>query len=566
MWSKWDLSPADKAQAATGSARLSQRVGLAIVLVVVVFGAWLRIASIDGVFLQGDEYHSLKLMPRSYLEILSSYDNRGSGIALPLLQRLGADLLGYNLWAVRWPALVGSLALIFCFYPLSRSIVGRTGAAAGTVLATSSSALIYHGHFARSYSVAACLALVLVCGLQRCAQGQRLTASRAAIIVLLFALLPYVHLASLSVTLPACAGLGIALALDPTRRGELRRFALTLAAGVVAAVLLYLPAWSSFWSFIESKTTQEYSGAFGVLDVAGVLAGSRMGGVLFLLLGCAALVLLFRRWGRVASPLIFACLGPWVALLLLRPYGDAYAYARYALFALPCWFIAMGWLIGERFAAKGEAESAVSLTGVLVSVMLAAVVSAAGPLGVDRVGDGPYASSYMNLYGLPAFDASYPGASPVYARLARASEPLRIIEAPRIMNRGLHLYRNYYLQHGHETRLGVLRAGEDPEPSGAGVSLLGFEWQRSDPADFLILHRNLPAEVRGYWEWVYRDDAEPSPDPTVNVLMERHASNWSRQWVIPDASMLRHFEDALGAPAYDDAQVIVWSLRGAVLP
>jgi len=566
MWSNRDLSPVDETRAAQASAQLSCRVGLAIVLAAVVLGAWLRIASIDVAFLQGDEYHSLKLVPRGYAEILSSYDNRGSGIALPLLQRLGADLIGYNLWAVRWPALVGSLVLIFCFYPLSRRIVGRTGAMAGTVLAASSSALIYHGHFARSYSIAACLALVLVSVLQQCAQGEKLSAARAAMIALFFALLPYVHLASVSVTLPACAGLGVVLLLDPARRDELRSLSIALAGGAIVAVLLYLPAWSSFWSFIGSKTTQEYTGAFGVLDVAGVLAGSRIGGVLFLLLGFAALALLWRRWGRVASPLILACLGPWVALLVLRPYGDAYAYSRYALFALPCWFVAMGWLIGERFGAKDEGEAPVSLAAVMVSVMLAAVVFAAGPLGIDRVGDGPYASSYMNLYRLPAFDASYPHASPVYARLAQASEPLQIIEAPRLKNRSLHLYRNYYLQHGHETRLGLLREADGPEPAGAGVSLLDFEWQKAELADFLILHRDLPEEVRGYWEWVYRDDAEPSADSTVNVLMERHASNWSRQWVVPDASMLRRFERALGAPVYDDAQVIVWSLRGVSLP
>jgi hypothetical protein len=138
------------------------------------------------------------------------------------------------------------------------------------------------------------------------------------------------------------------------------------------------------------------------------------------------------------------------------------------------------------------------------------------------------------------------------------------------------------LQHGQRTQLGFLREGKAPMPAGAAVSLADSGWQGSDAADFLILHRNLPEEVRAYWEWVYRDDAEdnaeddaednakdnaePSADPTVNVLMQRHASNWSRQWVVPDVSMLRRFEDALGPPIYDDAQVIVWSLHGATLP
>ncbi len=534
--------------------------------VVVLVGASLRIASIDGVFLQGDEYHSLKLVPRGYLEILSTYDNRGSGIALPLLQRLGADLLGYDLWAVRLPALLGSLALICFFYPLASRVVGRTGAITGTLLAASSSALIFHGHFARSYSLAACLALALVCELQHCADGAYVSPVRAGIGALLFALLPFVHLASLGVSLPACAGLALVLALEPGRRDELRRLLSAIAFGALGAALLYLPAWSSFWNFIESKTTKEYPGAFSVLDVAGVLAGSRFGGRLLLALGLAALTLSIVRKGKQAFPLALACLGPGVALLLLRPYGDAYAYSRYALFSLPCWYVAIGWLVREAVARGRGDEAPIPLAVVLTSGILAGAVFAAGPLGLDGFREGPYASGYMNLYRLPAFDVPYPETSPAYLRLARAGKPLRIIEAPMLTNRSLHLYRNYYLQHGHETQLGSLRSSDDPLPAGAGLNLLDFDWRDSDPADFLILHRNLSQEVRGYWKWVYGTDSGPSGDSTVDVLMERHASNWARQWIVPDPSMLRRFEDVLGAPVYEDRHVIVWSLRGDSLP
>ncbi len=88
MWSKRDLSHHEEPGAVLGDRPVSDRLALAVLGAVVLFGAFQRIVCIDGVFLQGDEFHSLELLPRGYLEILSTYDMRGSGVALPLLQRL----------------------------------------------------------------------------------------------------------------------------------------------------------------------------------------------------------------------------------------------------------------------------------------------------------------------------------------------------------------------------------------------------------------------------------------------------------------------------------------------
>ena len=557
--------------AITQTSPIPQRVAFAVLLSAVCLGAFLRISSIDGVLLQGDEYHSLKLVPKGYLEILSTFDNRGSGIALPLLQRLAADLFGYNLWAVRLPAILGSLALLVFFYPLVARVVGRTGAIIGSLLVASSSSLIYHGHFARSYSLAAFLALVLVCELQRCADGRILAAKNAAVIALLFGLMPLVHLGSSSVAVPASAGLVIVLALNPERRAELRRLVYALIAGGGGAILLYLPARSSFWHFVEAKTTKQYTGNFATLDVTGVLAGSRLGAIAIGVLGLVALLVLFRRRRWQVAPLVLACAGPGLVLLFLRPYGDAYAYSRYALFSLPCVFAAMGSLIAGAFEPKDRENAAsapVSLAAVGLAAALVCTVFAAGPLGLGRISGGPFASSYLSLYRLPAFDIPYPQTPAVYDRLAQTKEPLRIIEAPMLKNRSLHLYRNYYLQHGAEVILGSVGQNDRPLPRGAVLDLLDVDQIESSDADFLVLHRNLSQEVSAYWKWVYAGTSEmDSPiDSTVVALMERHSSNWARDWISPDSAMLAQFEAELGRAIYEDPQVIVWSLHGQSLP
>ncbi len=43
-------------------------------------------------FLFGDEFHTLRDLPRGYRFLLTHFDNYGSGMALPLLQRVLVDL------------------------------------------------------------------------------------------------------------------------------------------------------------------------------------------------------------------------------------------------------------------------------------------------------------------------------------------------------------------------------------------------------------------------------------------------------------------------------------------
>ena len=77
-----------------------------------------------GVFLFVDEFHSIANLDRGYGFLLSTFDARGSGIALPLLQRLATDLFGDGLYAYRLPAAIGALGATLLCYPVAKRLVG----------------------------------------------------------------------------------------------------------------------------------------------------------------------------------------------------------------------------------------------------------------------------------------------------------------------------------------------------------------------------------------------------------------------------------------------------------
>ena len=58
-----------------------------------VAGLALAVVGRGNVHLFGDEFHSIWNVHRPYRELIGLYDGFGSGVALPLLQRLMTDLL-----------------------------------------------------------------------------------------------------------------------------------------------------------------------------------------------------------------------------------------------------------------------------------------------------------------------------------------------------------------------------------------------------------------------------------------------------------------------------------------
>jgi hypothetical protein len=526
---------------------------------IVIAGVVVRIAPAGRALLFGDEFHSLRTLARGYTELLTEFGAHGSGLALPLMQRTLADLFGLNHWSIRLPAIAGGLATLALVYPLGRRLVGAPAAVVATGLVAANSALVFYSHFGRSYALASALALVLLYVLWRVVIGDRASVPRCAGCAILGALLPYLHLTTLGFIVPVGAGVVLSLALQKRHR-DLGAVVAALALGGIVAFLLHLPAWDSLRGFADKRTEWSYFGSFGVLDVAALLAGSRS--VAWVAVGGAAIASVWMgvRQGSRALPLVMACVGPGIALLVARPFGDAYAYSRYALVSVPAICLALGWLLSE--IVERLLPHARLRPPLVVALGLAAAVAlhVAGPRGVGHTPDGPHANTYFSLYALPAFDRPYEGASEFYHRIAREGGVHRVVEAPALTNRARHLYRGYWLLHRQETLLALFPEELPVIPDGPYVHLGDPSWRRDARADYLVLHLDPVAELERYWRFVYAADRDGT-DPTEATLMERHG-RFDHAFGKPSDWLRQRLRAELGDPFFIDESIEVWRLNG----
>lgn len=535
------------------------RFEFALLVAAVVFGAYLRLEPVAGALLFGDELHTLRQLDKGYPYLLSTNSSTGSGMVLPLAQRLLADLFGLNHWTIRAPAYLGGLGLLVSLYPLGRRLVGARGAALATVFVAFNSTLIFYSHLGRAYALMAWLCLVLVYVLQRIVEGD---GSRRHYVytALLVGLLPYVHLISLGLALTVAAGSLVVLFLEARHR-EATSLAVAVGVGLVVSVILYAPALTSLLSFVSEKASGNYEGVFGFVDVAALLVGSRSGAVMLIPMLSIALLMWAWRGGWRALPLALACIAPVLAVVAVQPFGGPYAYARYVIPMLPFGFLLLGAAFANPFLGQTRTASLrIGRTSQLVGLTLAVAMFLMGPAG-KGIAEGPHANTYIGLFPLPAFDVPWPGGSPFYSKLAKEDGPLRIIEAPALASRSRHLHRMQYLQHGKETWLALFPHELKKPPEGPYVSLADREWRVRANADYLILHVQIPEEISQYWSFVFDDQQSLASASNVAAYMERQR----RYTWLPKPETTPRLQQSLvaelGKPTYQDQWLWVWDLR-----
>ena len=316
-------------------------------------GTFLRLVDVGPALLFGDELHSLGDMQGGYGHILSHFSPTGGGLALPLIQRILMDLFGDGHWSIRAPAWLGGLALLYLSFPIGRRHFGASAAGVATALVAVAPILIFYAHFARIYSLVAVLCLLLYDELSRYVQtaneqvsgrsdgdgsiqGKVPRPQTGLGLILLTAALPWAHPTALGFVLPVYAGALLACALGP--RPSRERFirlawplVRALSVGGLICALTYWPARESLLAFLGEKTRAEYYGDFGILDVASLIAGSRSAAIGLGILAVVGAIAALRKPGHRHWLLLFAALGPALTIALIRPYGDAYAYARYVM-------------------------------------------------------------------------------------------------------------------------------------------------------------------------------------------------------------------------------------------
>jgi len=535
---------------------------LALVVTAVIFGSLVRVWNIPTAFLFGDELHSLRLLGAGFQKVISTYDTWGTGLALPAMQLALTKLLGFNHWSIRLPALLGGLAALGSLYIVAKPIIGRMGAALAVCFLAVNPIHIFYSGFGRSYALMCFLSLLLLGCLHRMTERQGVRKLHYVTLALLCGLLPYLHLVSLGLVLPVVGATGLVLGLTPPIRARLGWFVASVVAGGALSVLLYLPAWESTLHFIRTKTSTEYYGQFGVVDVVTLLAGTHAGAYILLLTAPVLAALFLKKHGRSGVPIVVGFVGPPLLLVLAKPAGDAYAYARYLMSTIPALTLLTAWGVVACVDRCVDSKSVRRVTSLTLGVALSSLMFLAGGYGLRHTPDGPYVNTYISMYPLPAFDVAYVDQPAFYQTLQNGNESVKIIETPALGNRSRHLYRAYYLQHRRETYLAFYPMELSPVPAGPYVWLGAPDWHLRTDADYLIVHLDVLEEVHRYWKFVYEQYGELIDNGPSKAYMTRHLRYYrNRGLPKPSPAFLQHLTTKLGVPFHADADMLVWKLR-----
>jgi len=530
-------------------------VGLAVLV-----GLCLSLAGRGGVHLFGDEFHSILNPSNSFSRLMKRYDMAGSGIALPLMQRAAVSLFGPGLWAYRFPALLGAVATLLIIYPAAKHMVGQTSAVVASLALAANSIHIFYSRFARSYALMVFLAIVLVYSINRAMDAYERRRAWYVIVAISAGLLPFAHLTAAAFVVGVGVG-AIATVLIERRAAQDRNCLLaSLVIGTLFCICLYLAAWDSVREFIRAKTGQGSLSQFGPLDVLALMAGSRPAGIIWLVGVPVAAILMLIRKGTKALVLITAVFAPMAAVIITKPQGLSYAYARYLLSALPFMLMLMAWLLVEVLHSARLPARICDYAGLALGAVLVVVSFLTGPLGLKHADDGPFANTYLSMMPLPAFDVPWNQTPPFYQILADSTEPVRIIEAPELLSRSVLLYRNYYLQHRKGVMIGFVSVDPANVPAGPYVSLLDPKSIKNSDADYMILHLDVFSEVASYWQFVYESVWPTMEDPGIEPLMF-HQSKYLIQSIECVHSLASGLQTALGEPAYRDRRIVVWKLK-----
>lgn len=510
----------------------------------------------------GDEFHGIWNLNKPYSELIKLYDKFGTGVAFLFCQRLCVDTFGPGLFAYRFVAALGAILSVLIVYPVARRLTGRVPALITAAALAANSMHIFYSHFARAYSLAVFLSLLFVYAVDRVLERERPGVLWYVILTVSAALLGWVHLtAVVFVAAVAVAGAGV-MVINKGSRRHWYWFAGSFAIAAVICLLLYLPAWRPLYDFVGMKYGQGRIAESGIPDVFALLAGSHLAGWVFLFSVAVSAIWFLAARGPAALLPVTAAFVPVAGILVTRPAGNVYAYARYLLIALPFMLMLTAWLLVKLLSLlhlRGKLGSYLSPAAGLLLVVLSFV---AGPLGLRHTADGPFANTYLSMMPLPAFDVPWDQTPGFYKDLAKSNEQVRIIEAPELLSDSTLLYRNYYLRHRKKVTIGLVTHLVGSEnvnlPVGPYIDLSEPDWAERCDADYLVLHRDVVKEIFAYWKFVYNKVWPNMREQNLRSMMAKHYSI-----VRPVGSLsklVERFGDELGEPVYEDSLIVVWKL------
>ena len=525
---------------------------LAVLAAALGLGAWLRLRGLSELPLHGDEHHTLLAADAGYGSILTTFDAVGSHVPLPLLQRLALDVFGPGIVPFRLVAIVPGLLVLLLAYPLLRAFVSPDAAALASAALALDPMVVYYARFARGYALALFLALSLGWAVRRVLDRAGRSPRMWGALIGAGALLPWVHLSALGFVLALALG-ALVLALRESGALAWKVIGAFAAAGALA-LLLYVPVFGQVVRYFREMKPEPPP--LDWLGVPTLLAGGRTAAWVWLALLAAGAALCWSA-GRASVVLTVAALaGPLGLLLVSRPRGLDYAWARYILSALP--FLAALAAAGLTGLARRATREGESIALVLGAGLLAAQ-HWTGPLGPRARQGGSFSNTYLAMHALPAFDEPSPETPEFFRSLASDAAAQRIVELPPLFTRAVLLYRNYALTHGKQVFVGW--TSELPRGIQRGPYLRPLELEPGQ-ADYLVLHRDQTIEVPEYFRFVFEDVWPRMGEPADETFMLRQETIYPQNLVGTDVTdgIAAQLRAKYGAATYKDEHVLVWKL------
>jgi hypothetical protein len=512
-----------------------------VALAAVLYGSFLRLEDLPGLSSFGDAFHATTLAGWDYARVLAPFDHDGSGIAVPLLQRLVDGSFGPSDWTYGSPAVLAGIAALVAIFPVAERLVGRNAAAIATLALALNPLHVFYSHFGRSSSLACLGGLLLVGQLRRVVDEPRVGLPGHVGIAITAALIPAIQPSALGVVI--ALGLGaMALLVRRGRTGRpLRHLALCFVAAAMLCLALVLPAWKSSWEFYSVLIAAGSSVVFGAIDIGRLMFGGQVAAWVTLLGVPFASLWMLRSGSDSAWLLAPAALLPVALLPIQSPVGSAVAYAHVLLPSIPFMLMIFAWAV-VAFADRVHRDPRAA-TRLAISLGSGAIVLAhvAGPLGIAQPEGGLFANGTIPQPAQPRQEVRSQGTSDYQAPPALERGDVRIIEAPALVDPRALLYRNHYLPHRRDALVGFFaqRVGA----TGPYIPLLDAPQIRASGADYLVYHRDVEREARKYWETAPSVEREvPEVEPPAGEQLE----------------LLRKM---LGEPDYESDDRLVWKLR-----
>lgn len=533
-------------------------VWLAILLLGLLVGAWLRLWQIDSQILIDDEWHAMhRLLWADYRDIFLSFGHSDYSIPLTLLFNWMAENIGLSERRMRIIPLVFGLGTMIVLPLALRPWLKCNEMVVLSVLIALSPLLIHFARNVRPYALIVPLGLLAIIALWRWwHEGDRRWLALYWPATVLSA---WLHPLTLLFTLGALSWFGVAGFLSGFKTAQWRDFGAALAVGLItvaAAAVLVLPPLLADPDAMASK-----SGIHQIQLVTFLRAWEFYLGVVnpWLLVGLSALVFVgvLVLWQRDRAFFLFwayLCALAILAIVILDPAWifNGLVLARYTAVVIPMALalLAIGLVASVRWLTERVAPQTSGATIVIMTLVLAVVLYLAGPLPTMYQGVNQFTVSQRYHFDY-AFDAErnpyralmdQVPVDPFYREIKAAPGRWEVIEAPwyyESFSNPLMVYQQY---HQRLVRIGM-------------ISGLCAGWA----------HGELRPQMRNrifLRHFVFLDELLDEKPPVNRFVVLRRHSPFEHARELPDIEpCIEAFRERFGAPWQENEDAVVFQLR-----